>query len=143
MSYWLVKEEPAHYGFTDLERDRRVSWTGVHNALAQRHLKAMRPGDLVLYYHTGEQRTIVGIAEVTSEPMPDPADPRGAYAVDMKPVRPLKRPVPLAEIRAEPALAALPLVRISRLSVMPVTAYEWKRIDAMSKRPASAASGRS
>lgn len=136
MARWLVKEEPTHYAFGDLVREHRVSWSGVHNPLAQRHLRAMRPGDLVFYYHSGEVRAIVGIARVTSIPRLDADDPRGAYTVDLEPVRPLPRAVTLAEIRGDGALREMPLVRISRLSVLPVTAAEWKRIESRAARPA-------
>jgi predicted RNA-binding protein with PUA-like domain len=133
MAHWLVKEEPTHYAFADLVREGRTAWAGVHNPLAQRHLRSMRPGDRVFYYHTGSERAVVGMAEVVSEPHPDPQDPRGAFSVDLKPVRPLTRPVSLAEIRDDPRLASMPLVRISRLSVMPVTPAEWKRIEALAR----------
>ncbi len=133
MARWLVKEEPTHYAFADLVRDGRAAWTGVHNPLAQRHLRSMRPGDRVFYYHTGSERAVVGVAEVVSEPRLDPRDPRGAFTVDLKPVRALPRPVTLAEIRNDPRLASMPLVRISRLSVQPVKLDEWKRIEVLAR----------
>jgi predicted RNA-binding protein with PUA-like domain len=128
MGRWLVKEEPTHYSFANLVRDRRTDWSGVHNALALRHLKSMRPKDDVFYYHTGSEKAIVGIARVASVPRPDPEDDRGSWTVRIVPQRPLKRPVPLSTIKADPTFAAFELVRISRLSVMPVDAATWGRV---------------
>lgn len=129
MASWLVKEEPEHYPYEQLERDGRTVWAGVRNALAQRHLGSMRRGDRVLYYHTGKVRAVVGLARVASDPYPDPGDPAGRrVAVDLEPVRKLARPIALAAIKADPALASFPLVRISRLSVMPVSEKEWRRL---------------
>jgi predicted RNA-binding protein with PUA-like domain len=132
---WLVKEEPTHYGFDAFVKDRRAVWSGVRNALAQKHLRAMKKGDRVLYYHTGDEKAIVGVAKALSNPYPDPDDASGKYvAVDLAPVERLPRPVTLAEIKADLAFADFPLVRISRLSVMPVTDAEWSRIDALARR---------
>lgn len=129
---WLVKEEPAHYGFDALVKDGKAAWTGVRNALAQKHLRAIRKGDRILYYHTGSEKAVVGIAQARSAAYPDPEDPSGRYAaVDVVPVRRLPRPVPLAAIKADPAFQNFPLVRIARLSVMPVTDAEWARIERM------------
>ena len=126
---WLVKEEPAHYGFDDLVRDGRTTWSGVRNPLAQKHLRAMQPGDRVLYYHTGGEKAVVGTATVASAPAPDPADPAGRrVAVEIEAGRRLPRPVTLAEIKAQPFFADFPLVRMPRLSVMPVTDAQWERI---------------
>ena len=133
---WLVKEEPSSYSFADLQRDGRTVWAGVRNALAQQHLRAMKPGDRVFYYHTGREKAVVGIATVATGPRPDPADATGKLQmVELAPVQRLKAPVTLAAIKADPTFADFALVRISRLSVMPVTDLEWAAIEAMSRRP--------
>jgi predicted RNA-binding protein with PUA-like domain len=128
MARWLVKEEPTHYSYADLARDGSTDWSGVHNALALRHLKSMRPRDEVFYYHSGTERAVAGVAAVASTPVPDPADDRGSWTVQIRPVRPLRSPVPLATLKADPKLASFDLVRIGRLSVMPVTDAQWSRI---------------
>jgi predicted RNA-binding protein with PUA-like domain len=129
---WLIKEEPTHYSFDDLVRDGHTAWTGVRNALAQKHLRSMRKGDRIFFYHTGEVKAVIGIAMAASAPYPDPADKSGKlYAIDVEAVKKLKSPVTLAAIKADNAFASFPLVRISRLSVMPVTDDEWARIEAM------------
>jgi predicted RNA-binding protein with PUA-like domain len=128
MPRWLVKEEPTHYAFADLARDGKAEWNGVHNALALRHLKTMRPGDEILYYHTGDERQVVGIAKVAGIPRPDPEDDRGSWTVVIRPVRPLRTPVALATLKSDPALADFDLVRIGRLSVLPVRDDQWRRI---------------
>jgi predicted RNA-binding protein with PUA-like domain len=129
---WLMKEEPTHYNFDDLTRDGRTSWTGVRNPLAQKHLRTIRSGDRIFFYHTGNEKAVVGQARAASEPYPDPADKTGKlYAVDVEPVRKLPAPVTLAAIKADKSFASFPLVRMSRLSVMPVTDDEWKRIESM------------
>lgn len=136
MARWLVKTEPDEYSFADLERAGRDVWDGVRNHAAQKHLRAMRPGDEVMVYHTGNVRAIVGLARVASEPYPDPTAPGGRWqAVDMEAVGRLARPVTLAEIKADPAFADWELVRISRLSVMPVPDPLWERIVAMAAAP--------
>ena len=133
---WLVKEEPTHYAFDALIADRKAVWSGVRNALAQKHLRAVKKGDRVLYYHTGNEKAVVGIARALSNPYPDPEDPSGKYvAVDLGPVSRLPRPVTLAEIKADRAFADFPLVRIARLSVMPVSDAEWARIEEMAGAP--------
>ena len=128
-NYWIVKTEPSTYSYDDLERQKTAVWDGVRNNLALKHLRQMKPGDRVLVYHTGDEKAIVGIAEVTSEPYPDPKqkDPKLAV-VDLRAVERLPRPVPLAEIKKDRAFADLGLVRIGRLSVMPVSADQFKRI---------------
>ena len=132
---WLVKEEPTHYGFDELVKDRKAVWSGVRNALAQKHLRAMKDGDRVFYYHTGDERAVVWIAKATSAPYPDPEDSSGRYAaIDLAPVARLPRPVTLAEIKADAAFKDFPLVRISRLSVMPVTDAQWARIERLAAR---------
>jgi predicted RNA-binding protein with PUA-like domain len=129
---WLVKEEPANYSFDDLLRDGSTVWSGVRNPVAQKHLQSMRKGDRIFFYHTGDVKAIVGIAKAGGAPYPDPADKSGKmYAIDVEPVRKLKSPVTLAAVKADRAFATFPLVRISRLSVMPVTDDEWKRLEAM------------
>ncbi|MFY9550263.1 MAG: EVE domain-containing protein [Thermoanaerobaculia bacterium] len=127
---WLFKEEPTHYAFDDLVRDGRTSWTGVKNPLAQKHLRAVKKGDRIFYYHTGDQKAVVGIMKALGDAYPDPKDRDGKlFAVDVAPVKKLPRPVTLAEIKADPAFRDFPLVRISRLSVMPVSDPEWARIE--------------
>jgi predicted RNA-binding protein with PUA-like domain len=129
---WLMKEEPTNYSFDDLLRDGRTVWSGVRNPVAQKHLQSMRKGDLIFFYHTGDVKAVVGIAKAGSAPYPDPADKTGKFhAIDVIPVRKLKSPVTLAAVKADKAFASFPLVRISRLSVMPVTDDEWKRIEGM------------
>jgi predicted RNA-binding protein with PUA-like domain len=134
MAQWLVKEEPDHYGYDQLERDGKTVWAGVRNPLAQKHLRAMRKGDRVFYYHTGKVKAVVAIAKAATDAYPDPDDESGkAYVVEIVPVSALTRPVTLAAIKAEPAFASFPLTRMPRLSVMPVTDAEWHRIEKMSR----------
>jgi len=129
---WLVKEEPTHYGFGALVKDKKAVWSGVRNALAQKHLHAIKKGDRIFYYHTGDEKAVVGIVKALSDTYPDPEDASGKYvAVDVAPVKRLPRPVTLAEIKADAAFKDFPLVRIARLSVMPVTDAEWARIESM------------
>ena len=129
---WLIKEEPTHYSFDDLVRDGRTSWTGVKNPVAQKNLQSIRQGDRIFFYHTGDVKAVVGIAKAASAPYPDPGDKAGKfYAIDVTPVKKLTSPVTLAAVKADKAFASFPLVRISRLSVMPVTNDEWKRIESM------------
>jgi predicted RNA-binding protein with PUA-like domain len=132
---WLFKEEPEHYSYEMLVTDRKTAWSGVRNPLAQKHLRSVRKGDLVFYYHTGKEKAVVGIARASSDPYPDPDEPSGArVAIDIVPVRRLPHPVPLAAIKATQALAALPLVRLPRLSVMPVGDREWAVIEKLSAK---------
>ena len=127
---YLFKEEPTHYSFDDLVRDRTTVWSGVKNALAQKHLKTVKKGDRVFFYHTGDEKAVVGIAKAVTDAYVDPKDKSGRLAaVDVVPVKKLPRPVRLAEIKAAKSLASMPLVRISRLSVMPVTDSEWATIE--------------
>jgi predicted RNA-binding protein with PUA-like domain len=131
---WLVKEEPTHYAFADLQRDGRAVWSGVRNALAQKHLKAMTKGDRVFYYHTGDVKAVVGIARVASAPRPDPDDSSGKLAVvDLTAIGPLAQPVTLAAIKSDAFFADFALVRMSRLSVMPVTDGQWERIERLGR----------
>jgi len=130
---WLFKEEPEHYSYGDLVRDGKTRWSGVKNPLAQKHLRSVQKGDRIFYYHTGGERAVVAIARAAGDAYPDPKDRVGKlYAVDVEPVRELARPVALAEIKADSAFRSFPLVRISRLSVMPVSDAEWARIEKMS-----------
>ena len=136
---WLFKEEPTHYSFDALVTDRKTAWSGVKNALAQKHLHAVRKGDRIFYYHTGDEKAVVGIAKALGDAYPDPEDQTGKQAVvDVAPVARLTRPVTLAEIKADPSFKDFPLVRISRLSVMPVTDAEWKRIEALADQAGNA-----
>jgi predicted RNA-binding protein with PUA-like domain len=129
---WLLKEEPSNYSFDDLARDGHTSWTGVRNPLAQKHLRAIRKGDSIFFYHTGSEKAVVGIARAAGDAYPDPADKtQKLYAVDVEAVKKLQSPVTLASIKADKAFASFALVRMSRLSVMPVTDLEWKRIERM------------
>jgi predicted RNA-binding protein with PUA-like domain len=131
-SFWLVKSEPAKYAFSDLERDGRTVWDGVRNNQAALYLKAMKSGDQVLYYHSQEGLAVVGVAKVVSEAFIDPTDPAGRFvAVELAPVRALPRPVSLAEMKANAALAGMAMFRQFRLSVSPVSPAEWTAILAM------------
>ena len=125
MAFWLLKTEPSAFSYGDLEPRAREPWDGVRNAGAARNLRAMRPGDLALVYHTGDERRAVGIAEVVGEPYPDPTAEAGDWScVDLEPVSPLPRPVELAAMRADRALGGMVLLRQPRLSVSPVTPSE-------------------
>lgn len=129
MAYWLVKSEPDSFSWDDQVRKGTESWTGVRNALAARHLREMRRGDRAFFYHSNTGKEIVGVVEVARQAYPDPTDPSGRWVcVDMRAVGPMPAPVALAAIKAAPALAAIALVRQSRLSVMPVAAEHWRAI---------------
>jgi predicted RNA-binding protein with PUA-like domain len=131
---WLFKEEPSSYSFQQFTKDGGTSWSGVRNPLAQKHLRSVKKGDHVFYYHTGNEKAVVGTAMATSDAYPDPKDTSGKMVVvDLEPVRALKRPVTLAEIKASKAFASFPLTRLPRLSVMPVSDAEWKEIERMSR----------
>jgi predicted RNA-binding protein with PUA-like domain len=137
---WLFKEEPANYSFDSLVRDAHTVWSGVKNPLAQKHLHAVKQGDRILYYHTGAEKAVVGIATARGHAYADPGDPSGKQAVvDIAPVKKLRRPVTLAEIKADASFKNFALVRISRLSVMPVSDAEWKRIEQLGSDQASEA----
>ena len=132
---WLLKTEPSEYSFDDLIRDKKTVWDGVTNALALKHLRAIRKGDELLIYHTGNVRAAVGLARAASDPYPDPSKQDSkVVVVDVTPVRRLARPVTLEAVKAAPALRDFELVRLPRLSVMPVPADLWKRILQMSGR---------
>lgn len=129
---FLFKEEPTHYSFDDLVRDKKTVWSGVRNALAQKHLRTVKKGDRIFYYHTGDEKAVVGMARAVTDAYADPSDKSGRLAaVDIAPLKKLPRAVTLAEIKAVKSLAAMPLVRISRLSVMPVSDKEWATIEKM------------
>ena len=126
MAYWLVKSEPFKYSWEQFEKDGRTFWDGVRNYAARNHLKAMQQGDQVLFYHSNEGLEIVGIAQVVKEHYPDPtADDDTWVVVDLKPVRPLKQPVTLQQIKQDARLSDMALLRLSRLSVQPVKEEEW------------------
>lgn len=126
---WLVKEEPTHYAFDTLVEDGKTAWSGVRNPLAQKHLRSMSKGDRIFYYHTGNEKAVVGIAKAASAPYADPSDPSGkSCVVDVAPVKRLARPVTLAQIKGDRFFADFALVRVPRLSVMPVTDEQWTRI---------------
>jgi len=134
MAQWLMKEEPEHYSYDQLDRDRKTVWAGVKNPLAQKHLRSIRKGDRIFYYHTGKQKAVVAVARAAGDAYPDPQDRSGKmFVVDVVPEKRLSRPVTLAEIKADRAFAGFPLVRMSRLSVMPVTDAEWARIETISR----------
>jgi predicted RNA-binding protein with PUA-like domain len=129
LGYWLLKTEPDCYSFADLERDGATVWDGVSNNAALKHLRAMQLGDQALIYHTGDERQAIGIAEVTSEPYPDPqADKPNLMVVDVRPLRRLPQPVALAAVKADPFFADFALVRQGRLSVVPVNAEQWAKL---------------
>jgi predicted RNA-binding protein with PUA-like domain len=130
---WLFKEEPEHYSFTDLQKDKRTVWDGVTNALARKHLRQVRKGDHVLFYHTGKVKAIVGEMRVVAGPRPEPAGDDKSVVVDVEPVRALPRAVTLAEVKDDAVLADWDLVRLSRLSVMPVTEEQWQRVEELSQ----------
>jgi len=131
-NHWLLKTEPSTYSFADLEREKRAVWDGVANALALKHLRSMKRGDVAFIYHTGDEKQIVGIADVTSDPYPDPKenDPK-LVVVDLRFRERLARPVTLAEIKATPRFQDFELVRMGRLSVMPVSNSRWQELKKM------------
>jgi predicted RNA-binding protein with PUA-like domain len=134
MAYWLLKTEPDSYSWDDqVKRGAKGdAWTGVRNFRARQHLTAMKKGDLAFFYHTGDEKQVVGIVEVIREAYPDPTDKDGVFkAVDIKAVKPLKQPVTLAAVKADKRLKDMVLARQPRLSVQPVTAEEWKIVCAM------------
>jgi predicted RNA-binding protein with PUA-like domain len=131
---FLVKEEPENYSFDAFVKDGATTWTGVKNPVAQKHLRTIRKGDQVFYYHTGKEKAVIGIAKATKDAYPDPADKTGkAYVVDLAPVKKLTRPVTLAEVKADRRFASFPLTRVPRLSVMPVSDEQWQWIVRMSE----------
>lgn len=132
MNYWLVKTEPDSYSWTDLSRDKKTVWDGIRNFQARSNLKKMEKGDMVLVYHTGDEKAIVGIAHVSKAPYPDPKDGEWV-AVELSADRALKKPVTLAQIKSDKRLSDMVLVRASRLSVQPVKSSEFDLITALSE----------
>jgi predicted RNA-binding protein with PUA-like domain len=134
-NHWLLKTEPSTYSFMDLEREKRAVWDGVANPLALKHLRSMKRGDLAFIYHTGDERQIIGTAEVASDPYPDPRENDAKLVVvDLKARGRLPRPVPLAEIKAKQEFQDFELVRMGRLSVMPVSDSRWQKLSKMAAR---------
>src|SRR6187200_364961 len=132
---WLFKEEPTHYSYDDLARDGKTAWTGVRNPVAQKHLRTVKKGDRIFFYHTGNEKAVVGISRAAGSAYPDPADKTGKLvAVDVEPVKKLKAPVTLAAIKADKRFASFVLTKVPRLSVMPVSDDEWKMIIEMGSK---------
>jgi predicted RNA-binding protein with PUA-like domain len=126
---WLFKEEPSNYNFDALVRDGKTSWTGVRNPVAQKNLRSVKKGDRIFFYHTGKEKSVIGICRAAADAYPDPADKSGTlYAVDVEPVKKLASPVTLAAIKGDRRFATFVLTRVPRLSVMPVSDDEWKWI---------------
>jgi predicted RNA-binding protein with PUA-like domain len=139
---WLFKEEPDHYSYDALVRAGKARWSGVRNPLAQKHLRGVKKGDRIFYYHTGDQKAVVAVAKAASDAYPDPADKTGrAHVVDVVPDRRLARPVTLAEIKASAQFRTFPLTRLSRLSVMPVSDREWDAIEKLAGKPTTSSRG--
>ena len=133
-NYWLVKQEPTDYSWDDFVKDGKTDWTGVRNFKARNFLREMKEGDKVFYYHSGDERAVVGLAKVTRTAFPDPTADEGSWvAVELEAGKTLKKPVSLAAIKANPKLKDMKLVKLSRLSVSPVTKDEWDEITSMSK----------
>ena len=129
MKHWLVKQEPEAYSWATFVKEGRTAWTGVRNFQARNNLRAMKKGALVLYYHSVTEKQVVGVARVTKEAYPDPTATEGDWScVDLVPVKPLKHPVPLDAIKVDKTLTDLPLIRQGRLSVMPLTPEQFRRI---------------
>ena len=129
MAYWLLKTEPEEFSWDDQVKrgSKGESWTGVRNFTARGHMKEMKKGDQAFFYHTGDEKQVVGIVEVIKEAYPDPTDEKGVFkTLDVKAVKPVPKPVTLAAVKAEPKLKDMALVKYSRLSVQPVTAEQWK-----------------
>jgi predicted RNA-binding protein with PUA-like domain len=131
---WLFKTEPSAYSFAQLQKDQRTVWDGVKNNLALKHLSAIKKGDAIVIYHTGDEKAVVGLARAASGAYPDPGkkDPK-LLVVDIEADKALPRPVTLAEIKADPKLKSFDLVRLPRLSVMPVSDEQWKAVEGMAK----------
>lgn len=133
MALWLFKQEPTCYSFADLRRDKRTVWDGVNNALARKHLRQIKRGDRILFYHTGKEKAVVGVMRAVADAREAPtADDPKAVVVDVEAVAQLPRPVTLAEIKNDPALKDWDLVRLARLSVLPTTESQWRRIEELS-----------
>ena len=133
MALWIFKQEPTCYSFSDLQRDGRTVWDGVANAMARKNLRQVKRGDLILFYHTGKEKAVVGVMRASADAHDAPtADDPKAVVVEVEPVKSLPRPVTLAEIKRDAALADWDLVRLPRLSVAPTTDAQWKRIEKLS-----------
>lgn len=132
MNYWLVKTEPDTYSWDDFVKDKKTTWDGVRNFQARSHMKTMKKGDVVFFYHTGDEKSIIGTAKVLKEHYPEPAD-KDWVVIDLAPDKKLKKPVALSQIKAEKRLSDMVLVRASRLSVQPVKAEEFNIILALSE----------
>jgi len=129
MNHWLVKSEPETYSWADFLKEGRTAWSGVRNFQARNNLRAMKKGDLVLFYHSGGEKQVVGVAKVAKETYPDPTAEEGDWVcVELVPVKPLRQPVTLATVKSDPLLKDMPLVRNSRLSVSPLTASQFARL---------------
>ncbi|MFN6515567.1 MAG: EVE domain-containing protein [Nostoc sp. CreGUA01] len=129
MAYWLLKTEPENYSYFDLERDGSTIWDGVNNPLALKHIRTMLIGDLALIYHTGKERQIIGVAEIISQPYIDPAlNDRKRAVVDVRAVQKVQQPVTLAQIKQDEKFTDFDLVRLPRLSVVPVSQVHWQRL---------------
>jgi predicted RNA-binding protein with PUA-like domain len=138
VAYWLLKTEPDAYSWDQLWKDKKTRWDGVNNALALKHIRTMKKGDLALIYHTGDERAAIGTAEITSAPYPDPAESDERVVVaDLKARKKLPRPVTLAEFKADKAFAGWDLLRIGRLSVVPVPPALWERIEKLAQQSES------
>jgi predicted RNA-binding protein with PUA-like domain len=134
MNRWLLKTEPDCYAWDQLVKDKKTTWDGISNATALKHLRTMKKGDVALIYHTGDERAAVGVAEITSNPYPDPKEgDEKLVVVDLKPRKKLANPVTLSDIKADPAFAGWDLLRIGRLSVVPVPDPMWSRIEELSE----------
>jgi predicted RNA-binding protein with PUA-like domain len=134
MARWLLKTEPDCYAWDNLVKDKRTVWDGVTNALALKHIRSMQKGDLALVYHTGDERAAIGIAEIVTDPYPDPDQKdEKLVVVDLKPKSKLEHSVTLSDIKADPAFAGWDLLRIGRLSVVPVPDAMWSRIEELAK----------
>ena len=134
MNYWLVKQEPESYSFEQFQKEKKTDWTGVRNFTARNNLKEMKVGDKVFYYHSGDERAVVGFAKVSKAAFPDPTADEGSWvAVELEAGKAVKNPVTLAAIKANKKLAEMKLVKLSRLSVSPVTKDEWDEIVEMAK----------
>jgi predicted RNA-binding protein with PUA-like domain len=134
VAHWLMKSEPESYGWANLVRDGGTEWDGVRNNAARLHLKAMKPGDEAFFYHSMSDKAVVGVMRIARGAEPDPKD-KEWVSVRVEPVRPLDRPVTLAEIKAEPRLAKMELIRQSRLSVAPVRDEEWAVVLELARAP--------
>ena len=132
MAHWIMKSEPGSYSWQDLARDGSTEWDGVRNNAARLNLKAMKRGDEAFFYHSMDERSVIGIMRIVREAAPDPKD-SDWVSVKVEPVRALERPVTLKEIKADAWFETFPLVRVARLSVMPVTDAQWARLERMSR----------